>query len=390
MRRNLKEKNGITLIALVITIIVMLILVAVTISMAINGGLFTHAGKATRDTENAKLQEKELSQGRVKIDGIWYDSIDDYMNERPSENQEDGPINEEDEGGTVNTLKNWTISTTFPEDWDTSKVTPMTDGTKTVPIPIGFSISDVEGEQDVETGLVIKDEHGNEFVWVPVTELPSQHSGHYWAEGDGVHYFEPSALFVTGKTLKKRGYYDYFDWTNDFDIADAYSEMLDCVWKYKGFYIGRYETTIDDNGNIGSVYNTPVLTAATEVAMKEGQSPISCTWLGLYYLQKTTNYVVGNGTTVQTAMICGLLWDKTMDYIITQKTAGKTTYDVDATTESWHGSSNGHTGVVNSAQANAEDIALNIYDLESNGWEWTQERYNDTTYMSRVLRRWFL
>ena len=80
------------------------------------------------------------------------------MNERPSENQEDEPINEEDEGGSVNTLKNWTISTTFPEDWDTSKVTPMTDGTKTVPIPIGFSISDVEGSRKVSTGMKVKAE----------------------------------------------------------------------------------------------------------------------------------------------------------------------------------------------------------------------------------------
>ena len=58
---NLKNKNGITLIALIITIIVMLILVAVTISMAVNGGLFGYAGNAVRDTKEAKEQEEDLS-----------------------------------------------------------------------------------------------------------------------------------------------------------------------------------------------------------------------------------------------------------------------------------------------------------------------------------------
>ena len=73
------QKTGITLIALVITIIVMLILVAVTISMAINGGLFEKAGKATGDTKNAMDAEQQLADGRIQIDGKVYESIDDYL-----------------------------------------------------------------------------------------------------------------------------------------------------------------------------------------------------------------------------------------------------------------------------------------------------------------------
>ena len=53
IKNMLNNKNGITLIALVITIIVMLILVGVTINMAINGGLFSYAGNAAHDTELA-------------------------------------------------------------------------------------------------------------------------------------------------------------------------------------------------------------------------------------------------------------------------------------------------------------------------------------------------
>ena len=55
------SKSGITLIALVITIIVMLILTAVTVTMAINGGLFNYAGKAGRETRFAVLEEQLYS-----------------------------------------------------------------------------------------------------------------------------------------------------------------------------------------------------------------------------------------------------------------------------------------------------------------------------------------
>ena len=39
---------------------------------------------------------------------------------------------------------------------------------KTVTIPAGFAVSQVEGENTIEDGLVIIDQNGNEFVWVPV------------------------------------------------------------------------------------------------------------------------------------------------------------------------------------------------------------------------------
>ena len=139
-RNKLNKNNGITLIALVITIIVMLILVAVTISMAINGGLFEKAGKATGDTKNAINAEQKLANGAIQIDGVWYDSIDDYLNGKPSTG-----------GGT-----------------EKLKIELSIAGTKatTIPIPDGFE--HVEGTT-IDTGYVIKNtSDGNEFVWVPV------------------------------------------------------------------------------------------------------------------------------------------------------------------------------------------------------------------------------
>ena len=56
----IKGQKGITLIALVITIIVMLILVGVTISVSLNGGLFSTAKEATDETQIAKEREELL------------------------------------------------------------------------------------------------------------------------------------------------------------------------------------------------------------------------------------------------------------------------------------------------------------------------------------------
>ena len=57
----MRKENGITLVALVITIIVMLILVGVTVTVALNGGLFQTAKKAAQDTEKARIQEEIMS-----------------------------------------------------------------------------------------------------------------------------------------------------------------------------------------------------------------------------------------------------------------------------------------------------------------------------------------
>lgn len=53
----LKQSKGITLIALIVTIIVMLILVGVTITVALNGGLFNKAEEAESKTKIAQIQE---------------------------------------------------------------------------------------------------------------------------------------------------------------------------------------------------------------------------------------------------------------------------------------------------------------------------------------------
>ncbi len=87
-----RKEQGITLIALIITIIVMLILVAVTVSVALNGGLIGKAQEAKSKTEEAQIQERDILTGRIKVGDTWYDSLDEYLKNNPSEDQSEGTL----------------------------------------------------------------------------------------------------------------------------------------------------------------------------------------------------------------------------------------------------------------------------------------------------------
>ena len=63
---TLKEQKGITLIALIITIIVMLILVGVTINVALNGGLFTKAEEAATLT-TVETEKEQLMMAAIAV-----------------------------------------------------------------------------------------------------------------------------------------------------------------------------------------------------------------------------------------------------------------------------------------------------------------------------------
>lgn len=73
----MKGQKGITLVALVITIIVMLILVGVSVTVALNGGLFSTAENAVDRTEDALTQENDLDSGKVNVDGT-IKNVSDY------------------------------------------------------------------------------------------------------------------------------------------------------------------------------------------------------------------------------------------------------------------------------------------------------------------------
>ena len=141
-KKNHRNQRGITLIALVITIIVMLILVAVTVTVAINGGLFGMAKEAKTKTEEARDVEQELANGRILVGDTWYDSMEDYVNGTPSENQ-----NDDSAGGGSGTGHEGTYDAT-PKNEDGTLTANATYDTAT--IPAGFMVSEKKEEQEIE------------------------------------------------------------------------------------------------------------------------------------------------------------------------------------------------------------------------------------------------
>lgn len=59
----MKNKNGITLIALIITVILMLMLAGVVVTGIRDGGIFDYAAKAKKDTE--KVQYMQALQAAI-------------------------------------------------------------------------------------------------------------------------------------------------------------------------------------------------------------------------------------------------------------------------------------------------------------------------------------
>ncbi len=95
--------------------------------------------------------------------------------------------------------------------------------TPVITIPAGFRITDGDVTQ-INKGVVVSDEAGNEFVWVPCTE--AEYKKHDYTTDDWKEY----------------EYAKYSDWTDD-------GGNLESVKKYGGFYIARYEAGVPSNAS---------------------------------------------------------------------------------------------------------------------------------------------
>lgn len=91
-----KNKNGITLVALIITVIVMMILIGVTISLITSNDLTRVAENAVGQYENQMRIEGNL--GEIEVDGKTYPSVEAYLQKLSGEIPW---IYEENEDGTI-------------------------------------------------------------------------------------------------------------------------------------------------------------------------------------------------------------------------------------------------------------------------------------------------
>ena len=197
MQKKLEKSKGITLITLAVTVIVILILAGVSIRLAIGkNGIISKAEK-----EKNKL-EQEIQDSESKRNTI----LEELGKETIKENK------------------------------------PY--------IPEGF-IEDKE--TNLDTGLVIKDPKGNEYVWI---EVPNDGTGPDYSNVKGPKDYKNIEQAIKNYTLE----YDYMNYTDkwyedmnhqtdwfkdEMEYNNAKNNMLGSVYQNGGFYIGRYEAGIE-------------------------------------------------------------------------------------------------------------------------------------------------
>ena len=299
-----------------------------------------------------------------------------------------------------------------------------------VPVPNGFVGSKVTGENEIDTGFVIYEGEEevtdsnvqtaqtsrNQYVWIPVEDISKFYgtdangkswgkiynfttgtdssntfdevTGTYannWFESNGVmsissstSYREPDVLRERDTPYYLRRYGVSEDSMLDFLMRQQvdFKKMIYSVEKYGGFYIGRYET-----GNLSK----------EQVVVQKGNTDIaSQTWYAMYEKCKTLS---DNNNNIETGMIWGNQWDRTLMWLMEcnakDETTGKSKEEVIRDSTSWgnyknttftYTNSSGSTATKNSGISTRIPTgsteytkANNIYDLVGNVWDWTME-----------------
>ena len=373
----MKKENGITLVALVVTIVVLIIIAGVTLSLTIdNGGIMKRAKTAVNDYASQDTKEEK-----------YFNDLADWVDKNGKESGiAKVPVNTKtEENGTINGKKPGTNNPVIPGGY--------------TPIDAGDAKwgdgSSAPTQDSVDHGLVIKDDAGNEWVWVPVEA--DVFSSMYVTSNDGIAlsgdvgvttkmYTNSVTIGRTGdtKTLSRStpnttGWrepdlittYDkdeaYYKTILGYDtpktMAGAfttdYANMIASIEKYGGFYIGRYELS-------------------NEGVQKGKATLIGKNWYELY--KKCT--MLNASEKVESKMIWGIQWDLACDFISKK---GEQKSITNSTTWGNYKNSTGNAAVMDgTTQKYGSDQvtgyseywkANNIYDLAGNCREWTQEAH---------------
>mgnify|MGYP005778483987 CR=1 FL=1 len=359
--------HGITLIALVVTIVVLLILAGITISLVFSdNGIIKKAQEAANKTKEAVINEQ-----------TQMNEIADYMENML--NEIGGTIPDEPEGCPAEEFEKWNgTSDEKVNAVQSTDTTPIT-----VPVPKGYTASKVTGETTVEDGFVIYEGEEevndtnkdtaqttrNQFVWVPVAN-PSEMYGrdenckkwgklydfdengitpYNWTEQDGV-------MSITSATSYREPDVVSSDSSNSVTLTQLETEfnnMIASIEKYGGFYIGRYET-----GN---------LKEAEAVVVKNNSDINNQTWYTMYNKSKG----VAANSNVTTSMIWGCQWDAVMRWMYNSGDAEKKTYTYDSTGKGNYSGTNGNAPIATGS--NPSYAVNNIYDMAGNAYDWTIE-----------------
>ena len=324
----LKNKNkGITLVALVVTIVVLLILAGISISALTNTGIFQKAKDAKQKSANAELDQN------TKLDS-YEEEISNYLPQDVKQAIKKG------------------------KPLSTDKNTEIVDekGNKIV-IPAGFKVTG--DATTVDKGIVIEDATvdkdgkptataGSQFVWVPVGKITKE-------DGTKTEIKLNRYTFASDGTPTEKNnevINSYFSETESKGntVAKNIVNFTNSVKANGGYYIGRYEartttartasgnalTQITEKGT-DQVYNYVTQQQAAERAQ------------GMYTSNNFTSDLMNS-----------YAWDTAITFI--QKCTDKTNY----ANQTSLNKSLSQTGTTN-------DNPCNIFDMASNVWEWTTE-----------------
>ena len=262
-------------------------------------------------------------------------------------------------------------------------------------LPTGFT--QVKGTT-LKNGLTIQDSTGNQYVWVEVPkaervyktaglEIKDFTDEEYTKIEDDLHTY--TDVYRDGTSYKDE-YYSEVGLTND-QYTNLKKTMLKSVYQNGGFYIGKYETGIENKPKTSGSADT----APTETpVIKQNAYPynyVTCSQAQTL----ASNMESGN---YNTSLMFGVQWDLVLKYLETKGTAQA---DLKKDSTSWGNYSNnlwnitnenlkyapngsGWTSATEKAKVSKSGILLStgasddfskqgIYDLAGNVWEWTLE-----------------
>ena len=192
----MKKQNGITLIALVITIIVLLILAGISINAVIGeNGIATKAKQARDKTREAQLKEQielyEAERTMAKATGEDYRSIDEFLNDLESS----GIITSEEK-----------------EEIIANKEITIGDG-ETIKIPYGKTLVEAFKDGEIKVGDYLDYTPSDSSAKVELGEIDTGYAEKQTYKVDttttwrvlGLNEDETELLLISGSSIKKEG-----------------------------------------------------------------------------------------------------------------------------------------------------------------------------------------
>ena len=374
MKTKIKQEKGITLIALVVTIVVLLILAGVSLN-----AIFSENGiiKRAKDAQNKMDQATQNDLDAINDLSNWIDSkINGSSGGNTTGGNTTGGNDKPSTTPKISTLVGTVVDkNTKAEDAYGNKITipkgfkVLAHGTEAGSATYTYSGDNIPAVQD---GIVIENKtDGNQFVWVPVGTIKNKDNttntitlGRYEFDSntgaltsttpaqvasvenctqtvtiDGK--FQELSSFRPGNTAE--------DSTAQNATARDLKTFIETSLANGGYYIARFEAS-EITSKITSKYNQPVLTNITQPnAAKAARE--------MYGEVKENNKLV-----YASDLVNSYAWDTAIIFI--QTYSGKTDYA---------SHNEGKTTGKFTATGKNNDKYCNIWDMSGNASEWTTE-----------------